>query len=63
MPRLDPATRNIAIGRLHAGESKNEVARTLNVNPDNKRFFTIIVLPLYESFLLFQTCTQVVFDF
>jgi hypothetical protein len=29
---LDPATRNIAIGRLQAGESQNEVARTLNVN-------------------------------
>ena len=33
MPRLDPATRNIVIGRLQAGESQNEVARTLNVNP------------------------------
>jgi transposase len=32
MPRIDPATRNIAIGRLLAGESQNEVARTLNVN-------------------------------
>ena len=32
MPKLDPATRNIAIGRLQAGESQNEVARTLNVN-------------------------------
>ena len=32
MPRLSPATRNIAIGRLQAGESQNEVARTLNVN-------------------------------
>jgi DNA-binding transcriptional regulator LsrR (DeoR family) len=32
MPRLDTATRNIAIGRLQAGESQNEVARTLNVN-------------------------------
>ena len=32
MPRLDPATRNIIIGRLQAGESRNEVARTLNVN-------------------------------
>jgi DNA invertase Pin-like site-specific DNA recombinase len=32
MPRLDPATRNIAIGRLQTGESQNEVARTLNVN-------------------------------
>ena len=32
MPRLDPATRNIAIGLLQAGESQNEVARTLNVN-------------------------------
>jgi transposase len=32
MPRLDPATRNIANGRLQAGESQNEVARTLNVN-------------------------------
>ena len=32
MPRLDPATRNIAIGRLQAGESQNEVARTLNDN-------------------------------
>ena len=32
MPRLDPATRNNAIGRLKAGESQNEIARTLNVN-------------------------------
>ena len=32
MPRLDPATRNIAIDRLQVGESQNEVARTLNVN-------------------------------
>ena len=32
MPRLGPATRNIAIGRLQAEESQNEVARTLNVN-------------------------------
>ena len=32
MPRLDPVTRNIAIDRLQAGESQNEVARTLNVN-------------------------------
>jgi transposase len=32
MPKLDPATRNIAIGRLQAGESQNEVTRTLNVN-------------------------------
>ena len=32
MPRLDPATRNVAIGRLQAGESQNEVVRTLNVN-------------------------------
>ena len=32
MPRLDTATRNIAIGRFQAGESQNEVARTLNVN-------------------------------
>ena len=32
MPRLDPATRNIAIGRLQAGESQNEVTRTLNVD-------------------------------
>jgi transposase len=31
MPRLDPATRNIAIGRLQAGESQKEVAWTLNV--------------------------------
>jgi transposase len=35
MPRLDPATRNIAIGRLQAGESQHEVARTLNVNQSN----------------------------
>jgi len=28
---MDPATRNIAIGRLQAGQSQNEVARTLNV--------------------------------
>ena len=32
MPRLDTATRNIAIGRFQAEESQNEVARTLNVN-------------------------------
>ena len=32
MPRLDPATRNIAIGRLQAGESQHGVARTLNAN-------------------------------
>ena len=32
MPRLDPATRNIVIGRLQAGQSQHEVARTLNVN-------------------------------
>jgi transposase len=32
MPRFDRATRNIAIGRLQAGESQSEVARTLNVN-------------------------------
>ena len=32
MPRLDPATRNIAFGRLQAGESQIEVARTLYVN-------------------------------
>ena len=32
MPSLDPATRNIAIDRLQAGESQNEVARTLNAN-------------------------------
>jgi DNA-binding NarL/FixJ family response regulator len=32
MPRSDPATRNIAIGPLQAGESQNQVARTLNVN-------------------------------
>ena len=32
MPRLDRATRNIAIGLLHAGESQNEVARTMIVN-------------------------------
>jgi hypothetical protein len=35
MPRLDPATRNIVIGRLQAGESQNEVARTLNVKPEH----------------------------
>ena len=35
MPRLEPATRNIDIGRLQAGESQNEVARTLNVNQSN----------------------------
>ena len=35
MPKLDPATRNIAIGRLQAGESQNEVVRTLNVNQSN----------------------------
>ena len=32
MPRLDPATRNNANSRLKAGESQNEIARTLNVN-------------------------------
>jgi hypothetical protein len=32
MPRLDPATRNIAIDHIQAGESQNEVARTPNVN-------------------------------
>ena len=32
MPMLDPATWNIAIGRPQAGESQNEVERTLNVN-------------------------------
>ena len=32
MPRLDPVTRNISIGPLQAGQSQNEVARTLNVN-------------------------------
>jgi IS30 family transposase len=32
MPWLEPATRNIAIGHLQAGESQNEVAQTLNVN-------------------------------
>ena len=32
MPRLDTATRKIAIGGLQAGESQNQVAQTLNVN-------------------------------
>ena len=32
MPRLNPATQYIAIGRLQAGDSQNEVARTVNVN-------------------------------
>ena len=32
MSRLDPATQNIAIDRLQAGESQNEVARIANVN-------------------------------
>jgi hypothetical protein len=32
LPRLDPATRNIAICHLQAGESQKEVAWTLNVN-------------------------------
>ena len=32
MPRLNLATRNIVIGRLQAGQSQNEAARTLNVN-------------------------------
>ena len=32
MPRLNPATRNIVIGRLQARQSQNEVARNLNVN-------------------------------
>jgi transposase len=30
--KVGPATRNIVIGRLQAGQSQNEVARTLNVN-------------------------------
>ena len=46
MPRLDPATRNIAIGRLQAGESQNEVARTLNVNQSTiSKLWNINVLP------------------
>ena len=36
MPRLAPTTRNIAIGRLQAGESKNEVARTLSDNQSTR---------------------------
>lgn len=32
MPRLDAVTRNIAIGRLEAGESQSYVARLLHVN-------------------------------
>ena len=32
MPRLDPATRKIAIRPLQAGESQNQVAQILNVN-------------------------------
>ena len=32
MPRLDAATRNIAIGRIQAGESQNVVARDYNVH-------------------------------
>ena len=32
MPRLDAATRNIAIGRIQAGESQYAVARDYNVN-------------------------------
>ena len=32
MSRLDPATRNMAISRLQARESQNEIARTLNIN-------------------------------
>jgi IS30 family transposase len=30
MPRLDTATRNIVIGRLHAGEPQNAVSRLYN---------------------------------
>jgi hypothetical protein len=37
MPRLDPATRNIAIGRLKAGESQNEIAQ-----PQRYRMFGAI---------------------
>ena len=32
MPRLDPATRNIAIRPIQTGESQNQVTPTLNVN-------------------------------
>ena len=32
MPRLDPPTGNIVIGRLQAGQSQNEVGRTPNIN-------------------------------
>ena len=32
MWRLDPTTRNVGIGRFQAGQSQNDVARTLNVN-------------------------------
>ena len=32
MPRLDAATRNMAIGRLQAGETQSSVARRLNVS-------------------------------
>ena len=32
MPRLDPATRNIVIGRLQAGVSQSEIVQTENVN-------------------------------
>jgi transposase len=32
MPRLDVATWNVVIGRLHVGQLQHEVARTLNVN-------------------------------
>jgi len=32
MPRLDPATRNIVIGHLQAGQSQNEIGRTPNIN-------------------------------
>ena len=46
MPSLDPATRNITIGRLQAGESQNEVARTLNVNQNTiSKLWNINVLP------------------
>ena len=32
MPRLNPPTGNIVIGRLQAGQSQHEVGRTPNIN-------------------------------
>jgi transposase-like protein len=51
MPRLDPATRNIVIGRLQAGQWQNEVARTLNVNQST-------ITPLWNRFRNTGSCND-----